>query len=284
MLERTKKTYRLNGRMYMRGYSGSIKFKTQAGIKDVFKKIHSAIKKIGPKIVHGAKKVLDFAASDPTVSQMIKNAANQVLEGSGDKVVKALQTTNNMVKDKKIDVNKIKDIALDAKDLIKQWKDNNKKVQDAPTIKSAVKEQVAENTKKLEEAAEKGRLGAIAKLKNANYLNLLTKSTRGGSISPSASVIKEIRDALNLPATPIAQKGRMFLGELKPRYLVSQITGSEYPPQQQQKQKPQQKQQPPDKKKKGRLAGVAGHDKSMPPPTKKDGEKGDIVKKFEALF
>lgn len=279
MLERTKKTYRLNGRMYMRGYSGSIKFKQSAGVKDVFKKINTALKKIGPKIVHGAKKVLDFAASDPTVSQMIKNAANQVLEGSGDKVMKAIQTTNDMVKDKKVDIKKIKDIAVDAKDLVKQWKDNNKKVQDSPTIKKEVKEQVAENTKKLEEAGEKGRLGAIAKLKNANYLNLLTKSSRGGSISPSASVIKEIRDALNLPATPIAQKGRVFLGDLKPRYLVSQITGSDY-----QQPKPQQQQPKKKKGRMGRLGAVAGHDKSMPPPTKKDGEKGDIVKKFEALF
>lgn len=268
MLERTKKTYRLNGRLYMRGYSGSIKFKRQAGIKNVFKKIHSTFKKIGPKIVHGVKKLLDFAASDPTVSQLIKNAADQVLDGSGDKVINTIQKVDDMVKNKNVDLNKIKDIAVDAKDLIKKWKDNNKKVQESPTIKNEIKEQVAENTQKLEEAADKGRLGSIAKLKNANYLNLLTKSTKGGTINTSASVIKEIRDALNLPITPIAKKGRMFLGDLKPRYLVSQITGSDY-------------QQPQQKKEKGR---VAGHDKSMPPPPKKDGEKGDIVKKFEALF
>lgn len=306
MLERSKKTYRLNGRLYMRGYSGSIKFQPlhpnaiqNGSLKSVIvkgaKKVHNALKKVGPKIIHGAKKLLDFAASDPTVRQMISNAANQVLPESGEKVNKIIQTANNVVKDagdKKVNVNNIKDIAKDTKDIINSWIDNNKKVQAAKNIKPETKEQVKQNTEKLTEAGRLGRLGAIQNLKNIKYLNLLTKSNRGGSIGTSASVVKEIRDALGLPTTSIAQKGRMFLGELKPQYLVSRITGNEYS----------------EKKK----SGVAGHDKSMPNPTKKDGEqgrskegvkkqkfipqpkqkqnqnkgqnKGDIVSKFEALF
>lgn len=303
MLERSKKTYRLNGRLYMRGYSGSIKFQplhpnavqngVNGSLKSVIvkgaKKVHNALKKVGPKIIHGAKKLLDFAASDPTVRQMISNAANQVLPESGEKVNKIIQTANNVVKDasdKKVNVNNIKDIAKDTKDIINSWIDNNKKVQAAKNIKPETKEQVQQNTEKLTEAGRLGRLGSIQNLKNIKYLNLLTKSNRGGSIGTSASVVKEIRDALGLPTTSIAQKGRMFLGDLKPQYLVSRITGNEYSEQ--------------NKKK----SGVAGHDKSMPNPTKKDGEqsrskegmknkpkilanpknKGDIVSKFEALF
>lgn len=306
MLERSKKTYRLNGRLYMRGYSGSIKFQRlnpngvqNGSLKSVIvkgaKKIHNALKKVGPKIIHGAKKILDFAASDPTVRQMISNAANQVLPESGEKVNKIIQNANNIVKDagnKKVDVNKLKDTITAGKDLINSWVENNKKVQASKTIKPETKEQVKENTDKLVEAGRLGRLGSIENLKNIRYLNLLTKSNRGGTISTSASVVKEIRDALGLPTTSIAQKGRMFLGDLKPRYLISQITGNEY------KQKPDKK------------SGVAGHSRDMNPPTKKDGEqgtnkeglhkkiakakaieknkqikeKGDIVKKFEALF
>lgn len=287
----------LNGRIYMKGYSGSIKFSklnpngTQNGsLKTVFKRIHNTLKKVGPKIIHGAKKLLDLAASDPTVSQLIKNTANQILDGSGDKVAKVIENANDMVKNKNVDINKVKEIATNTKDLVKQWRDNNKKVQDSPTIKKETKDQVKENTDKLTEAAEKGRLAGVEKIKNANYLNLLTKSTRGGSISTSASVIKEIRDALNLPTTSIGQKGRLMLGDLKPRYLVSQITGNDY--------------------KQTSKGSTCGHPKDMAPPTKKDGipkmikkqniqqqkknkkqpqinqslDKGDIVKKFEALF
>lgn len=291
---RSTKTYRLNGRMFMKGTgtsSGSIRFK-KAGIKSIGRKVHNFLKKVGPKIVHGGKKLLNWVASDPTVSQMIKNTADSLIEGSGDKVNKIIKNTNDMVKDKKVDINKIKDTIKDTKDIVTKWKDNNKKVQASPSIKSSTKEQVQENTDKLVDAASKGRLGSIDRLKNSEYLNLLTKSTRGGSITTSASVVKEIRDALNLPATSIAQKGRMFLGDLKPKYLLSEIKGNDtsftkkksgakgsirktgaQPSHSAAAQLSQHRPQPMANSSKG---GVKSNAKS--------GVKSDIIKKFEALF
>lgn len=273
---RSTKTYRLNGRLYMRGTasnSGSVRFKANKGsLRSFGTKIHNFLKKIGPKIVHGGKKLLDFVASDPTVRSLISSTANQLIENSGDSVNKIISTANNMVKNKKIDSDSVKDIVNSSKDLITKWKDNNRKVQASNAIKPETKAQVQENTDKLVEAAGKGRLGTIGKLKNVSYLNLLTKSSRGGSISPSASVVKEIRDALGLPTTSIAAKGRMFLGDLKPRYLVSQIIGDDT----NFKAKPT---------KKGKIDKTAQfQDKKTHTVPDVSDTKGDIVKRFEALF
>lgn len=253
--------------------SGSVRFKANKGsLRSFGTKIHNFLKKIGPKIVHGGKKLLDFVASDPTVRSLISSTANQLIENSGDSVNKIISTANNMVKNKKIDSDSVKDIVNSSKDLITKWKDNNRKVQASNVIKPETKAQVQENTDKLVEAAGKGRLGAIGKLKNVSYLNLLTKSSRGGSISPSASVVKEIRDALGLPTTSIAAKGRMFLGELKPRYLVSQIIGDDT----NFKTKPA---------KKGKIDKTAQfQDKKTHTVSDVSDTKGDIVKRFEALF
>lgn len=278
---RSTKTFRLNGRLYMKGTgsnSGSIRFKTDKGnLKSFGSKVHNLLKKVGPKIIHGGRKLLNFVASDPTVKQLIASTANQVLKDSGDTVNQMLAHANDVVKN--VSEKKVKDtidsgksVVKDVKDLVNKWKDNNKKVQTS-NVKPETKSQVQENTEKLTEAAEKGRLGTLPSLKNVQYLNLLTKSSRGGTIGTSASVVKEIRDALGLPATPIAQKGRVFLGDLKPKYLLSEISGNTNFGQK--------------KPSKGKLDRSPGKQIETRAPKTYNNTvegKGDIIKKFEALF
>lgn len=258
--------------------SGSIRFKTDKGnLKSFGSKVHNLLKKVGPKIIHGGRKLLNFVASDPTVKQLIASTANQVLKDSGDTVNQMLAHANDVVKN--VSEKKVKDtidsgksVVKDVKDLVNKWKDNNKKVQTS-NVKPETKSQVQENTEKLTEAAEKGRLGTLPSLKNVQYLNLLTKSSRGGTIGTSASVVKEIRDALGLPATPIAQKGRVFLGDLKPKYLLSEISGNTNFGQ----KKPSN----------GKLDRSPGKQIETRAPKTYNNTvegKGDIIKKFEALF